>query len=132
MRAICEFIARPETGAIPADPLRRLQRRCRTPTRSGCSPATTVPVPKLVFFDAWRAGGDGPGTTWDNRNGFAAADSEPDRRIDYVLVGYPRDVGVGHVTAATLVGDEPVGGVWPSDHFGVCADVRLEPVVNSI
>lgn len=84
-----------------------------------------VPVPKLVFIDAWRAGGSGPGMTWDNRNGFAAHDHEPDRRIDYVLVGYPRDAGAGRTGAARLLGTEPVGGVWPSDHFGVVADLHL-------
>ena len=84
-----------------------------------------VPVPKLVFIDAWRAGGSGPGMTWDNRNGFAALDHEPDRRIDYVLVGYPRDSGAGRTRHAELVGTAPVGGVWPSDHFGVVADLHL-------
>src|SRR4029079_2069137 len=93
---------------------------------------TTVPVPKLVFIDAWRGCGDGPGPTWDNRNGFAAEEFEPDGRIDYVFVGYPRDVGVGHVEGAVLVGHAAGDGVWPSDHIGVYADVRLEPVVNSI
>lgn len=84
-----------------------------------------VPVPKLVFIDAWRAGGSGPGMTWDNRNAFAAADCEPDRRIDYVLVGYPREHGLGQTLAAALLGAEPVDGVWPSDHFGVVADLRV-------
>jgi endonuclease/exonuclease/phosphatase family metal-dependent hydrolase len=84
-----------------------------------------VPVPKLVFIDGWRAGGQGPGCTWDNRNTFAAADHEPDRRIDYVLVGYPRERGVGQVVHAELVGAEPVDGVWPSDHLGVVADIRI-------
>lgn len=86
---------------------------------------SAVPVPKLVFIDAWRAGGQGPGSTWDNRNGHAAADYEPDRRIDYVLVGYPREAGIGQVVRADLVGTEPVDGVWPSDHFGVVADLRI-------
>ena len=62
--------------------------------------------------------------TWDNRNGFAAADFEPDRRIDYVFVGYPRDHGRGQTVHAELIGTEPVAGVWPSDHFGVAADLR--------
>jgi len=84
-----------------------------------------VPVPKLVFIDAWRAGGTGVGTTWDNRNAFAAADFEPDRRIDYVFTGYPREGGIGQVVHAELVGTEPVDGVWPSDHFGVVADIRI-------
>lgn len=86
---------------------------------------TAVPVPKLVFIDAWRAGGTGPGPTWDNRNPFAAADHEPDRRIDYVFVGYPREGGIGKVVHAERLGTEPVGGVWPSDHLGVVADIRL-------
>lgn len=86
---------------------------------------TAVPVPELVFIDAWRAAGSGPGVTWDNRNEFAAADFEPDRRIDYVLVGYPRDAGIGQVVRAGLIGTERVGGVWPSDHFGVVADLRF-------
>ncbi|MFM8304445.1 MAG: endonuclease/exonuclease/phosphatase family protein [Actinomycetota bacterium] len=84
-----------------------------------------VPVPRLVFIDAWRAGGSGPGMTWDNRNAFAALDHEPDRRIDYVLVGYPRDAGAGRTGRAGLVGTAPVGGIWPSDHFGVVADLHL-------
>lgn len=86
---------------------------------------TSVPVPKLVFIDAWRAGGTGEGSTWDNRNAHAVQDYEPNRRIDYVLVGYPREAGIGQVVEARLVGDEPVGGVWPSDHFGVVADIRI-------
>ncbi len=86
---------------------------------------TSVPVPKLVFIDAWRAGGTGEGSTWDNRNAHAAQDFEPNRRIDYVLVGYPREAGIGQVVEARLVGDQPVDGVWPSDHFGVVADIRI-------
>lgn len=82
-----------------------------------------VPVERLVFIDAWRLG-SGPGMTWDNRNAFAAADFEPDRRIDYVFVGYPREGGLGRVLRAELLGTDPVGGVWPSDHFGVVADLR--------
>src|SRR4029078_360101 len=92
---------------------------------------TAVPVPKLVFIDAWGAAGAGPGTTWDNRNGFAAEEFEPDGRIDYVFVGYPRDVGVGHVEGAVLVGDEPVDGGWPSGHFRGSARRRLIPVADS-
>ena len=41
--------------------------------------------------------------TWDNRNAFAAADVEPDRRIDYVMVGYPREHGVGQITSARVI-----------------------------
>ena len=86
---------------------------------------TTCPVEGLVFRDAWRDGGDGSdGFTWDNRNAFAAAELEPDRRIDYIFVGWPKDRGAGHVVGCRLAGNEPVDGVWPSDHFAVVAELR--------
>ncbi len=83
-----------------------------------------VPVPKLVFHDAWEVAGDGPGHTWSNANPFVAPELEPDRRIDYVLAGWPRRGGAGHVTSCRLVGTEPVDGVHPSDHYGVLAELR--------
>lgn len=125
VREICEFVAETRAarqfppilcGDFNADPesdeIRMLTGLC------------AVPVPKLVFIDAWRAAGSGSGITWDNRNPFAAVDCEPDRRIDYVFVGYPRDHGLGQIVGAALLGTEPVDGIWPSDHFGVVADLR--------
>src|SRR4029077_3743126 len=48
------------------------------------------------FQDAWDiAGAGGPGFTWDNCNRFAACAYEPNRRIDYVLVGPPASRGRG-------------------------------------
>jgi hypothetical protein len=41
-----------------------------------------------------------------------------------VMVGLPKLGGVGHVRAARIIGDEPVGGILGSDHFGVAADLR--------
>ena len=80
--------------------------------------------------DAWRvAGGSAgspgsPGWTWDNRNPFAAADFEPDRRIDYVFVGWRRSgTGAGRVESCRVVCDRAVDGVFPSDHFGVLAEI---------
>lgn len=79
------------------------------------------------FRDAWAAGGDGgPGITWSNRNDYARPWLEPDRRIDYVLVGRPITGGVGMVTRCRVVCDDVVDGVWPSDHFGVLAELRTE------
>ena len=75
--------------------------------------------------DAWRvAGGRGPGFTWDNRNPFAAAEHEPDRRIDYVFVGWRRDSGAGRVETCRVVCDRAMEGVFPTDHFGLLADIR--------
>jgi endonuclease/exonuclease/phosphatase family metal-dependent hydrolase len=85
-----------------------------------------VPVPKLVFIDAWRSCGDGgPGYTWSRANPYTMLDPEPERRLDYVLVGYPRgDGAAGEVVDCRVEGVEPVGGVHPSDHYAVLAELR--------
>jgi endonuclease/exonuclease/phosphatase family metal-dependent hydrolase len=83
---------------------------------------------RSVFFqDAWDIAGDGAsdGITWSNRNTFAALENEPERRIDYVFVGWRREGGAGVVRRASVVCDVPVHGVYPSDHFGVLAEVAL-------
>ena len=72
--------------------------------------------------DAWRLAGDGgPGLTWDNANPHAARDQEPDRRLDYVFSGLHTPDGGGRPLECRVVGDTPVDGVWPSDHYGVLA-----------
>lgn len=86
---------------------------------------TSCPVPGLVFHDAWSvAGGAGCGMTWDNRNPHVVEEYEPDRRLDYIFVGLPGPGGAGHVVQCTLAGNEPVDGVWPSDHYAVVAELR--------
>jgi len=85
-----------------------------------------------VFFqDAWRvAGGPGPGHTWDNRNPFAATEWEPDRRIDYVLVGWRHGEGAALVQSARLVCDRALTGTFAADHFGLLAEVARRPAVG--
>ena len=88
-----------------------------------------TPVPKLVFHDAWDVAGEASsssttGATWTNANPYARLDLEPDRRIDYVLVGWPKAGGAGHVTRCTVECAEPVDDVVPSDHLGVLAELR--------
>jgi endonuclease/exonuclease/phosphatase family metal-dependent hydrolase len=132
VREICRFIAgsKPDGGrAMPpilcgdfnADPdsdeIRILTGKAATP------------VPRLVFHDAWDVAGEpsassATGATWTNENPYARLDLEPDRRIDYVLVGWPKAGGAGHVTRCTVECLDPVDGVVPSDHLGVLAEVR--------
>jgi endonuclease/exonuclease/phosphatase family metal-dependent hydrolase len=91
---------------------------------------------KTVYFhDAWRVAGRGapapgepPGCTWSNRNPYARLALEPDRRIDYVFAGYPTSRGLGRIERCTVVLDDAVDGVWPSDHFGVLAELRTQPL----
>ncbi|MBW2271861.1 MAG: endonuclease/exonuclease/phosphatase family protein [Deltaproteobacteria bacterium] len=91
----------------------------------------------LYFNDAWRvacspdaaAGGTGAkGITWSNRNPYARTLFEPDRRIDYIFTGMPRRDGIGLVEQCRVVCNDEKDGVWPSDHFGVYAELRSEPV----
>ncbi len=128
VRAICAFIARSRAdgghsfppilgGDFNADPdsdeMRMLTGRSATPE------------PKLVFHDAWEVAGEGSdGTTWSNDNPYAKLDLEPDRRIDYLLAGWPKAGGAGHVTKCTVECTEPVDGIVPSDHYGVLAELR--------
>lgn len=77
------------------------------------------------FQDAWRVRGAGPGFTWDNRDPYTAMMFEPDRRLDYVLVGLADSSGRGWIERVALAFDQPLDGVWASDHFGVVADLRV-------
>ena len=85
---------------------------------------TAPAAPGLVLVDAWRyADPADPGFTWSHRNGYQGDSVIADSRIDYVLTGLPID-GRGKVRAARLAGTEPTGGLWPSDHFAVLAELR--------
>jgi len=78
----------------------------------------------VYFADCWIASGAaGPGYSWDRRNDYALRAHEPTRRIDYVFVRGPDRHVRGEPIAARLALDEPVDGVWPSDHFAVVADI---------
>lgn len=77
----------------------------------------------VVFTDAWAAVGRGPGHTWDDRNPHLATTSWPRRRLDYVLVGWPRPKPLGNPVRARLAGGRPIGGEWPSDHLAVVVDL---------
>ena len=86
---------------------------------------TAPVVPGQVLVDAWSyADPRTPGWTWDRRNPYVAATGEPSARIDYVLVGLPTASGAGRVRSVRLIGDQPVNGVWPSDHAGVLAELQ--------
>ena len=83
----------------------------------------------------------GDGFTWDNRNTNAAAEREPDRRIDYIFSGWRKDdttggerserlkktggrAGAGRVAFAAVVCDRALTGAFASDHFGLFAEIE--------
>jgi len=130
VREICQFVKdSPErsfpavlTGDFNADPhsdeVRMVTGRA------------AVPVPPVVFFDAWDAAGEGRGDTWSNDNPFAVRDLEFSRRIDYVFSGFPKQGGAGQITSVDRVGLDPIdppitaAPIVPSDHYGVVAELR--------
>ena len=78
------------------------------------------------FADAFRLVGAGAGATFCRRNPFAAIAREPDRRIDYIFVRGPDRRGRGEPLACRVVLDQPEEGVFPSDHFGVYAELSTK------
>jgi endonuclease/exonuclease/phosphatase family metal-dependent hydrolase len=86
---------------------------------------TSINGRSTYLQEAWRvAGGRGPGFTWDNRSPFAAAELEPDRRIDYIFVGWRRPGGAGRIESTRVVCDRSLTGTFATDHFGVVADIQ--------
>jgi endonuclease/exonuclease/phosphatase family metal-dependent hydrolase len=124
VRETCEFVSSSPDRTFPAVLCGDLNADPSSDELRMLTGRATVPVPPLVFWDAWEMAGDGPGNTWSNANPFARLELDIDRRIDFVLSGFPKPGGRGACTRAGLVGTEPVDGVFPSDHYGVVAELR--------
>ncbi|MGH7282934.1 MAG: endonuclease/exonuclease/phosphatase family protein [Polyangiaceae bacterium] len=82
---------------------------------------------KSVYFaDCFAIRGKGHGFTYARENPFAAVYREPSRRIDYIFVRGPNEEGKGEPLDCRVRFDSPVNGVFPSDHFGLFADISTE------
>lgn len=98
----------------------------------GSGTASYEIVTAAGFADSWTAAnGAAPGLTCCQAPDLRNATSQLSHRIDYVLVRDPLNAAppiVGDVRA-WLVGEEPgdrlASGLWPSDHAGVVAALRL-------
>jgi endonuclease/exonuclease/phosphatase family metal-dependent hydrolase len=88
---------------------------------------TAPPVEGLIFSDTWSQVGQGPGATWSSGNPYVVDSAWPERRLDYVMVGWPRARPAGNPVRARLFGVEPHDGVVPSDHYGVAVDLVEAP-----
>ncbi len=90
----------------------------------------------VCYRDAWEAvHPDDPGHTFTPDNPLLLQGTWPQelgRRIDYVMV---RCRGHGpslDIAACERVFDQPVDGVWATDHFGVVADLTVPPREPSV
>ena len=92
---------------------------------------STPYVPKLVFTDAWAAVTDEPGHTWDRHNPHRTDSQWPRRRLDYLMVGWPRPKPLGNPRSAVLAGKQAHDGVVPSDHYGVVAEIDRRVSIES-
>jgi endonuclease/exonuclease/phosphatase family metal-dependent hydrolase len=85
-------------------------------------------VPGVILSDVWEHVGPGgrfgaDGITWRADNPHTANSTWPNRRLDYLLVSWPRKKPVGNPVRTWLAGTESVGGIHPSDHAAVVADL---------
>ena len=76
------------------------------------------------FHDVFGHVGSGPGITFSMKNAYAALLREPDRRIDYIWVRGGDERFRGEPLVARVAFDTPEGDAFPSDHFGVYAELR--------
>jgi endonuclease/exonuclease/phosphatase family metal-dependent hydrolase len=80
------------------------------------------------YEDAWEAiHPDEPGHTFSPRNPLVRAGQMPlerGRRIDHIMIRSGPYGPALDVTDCRLVFDQPVDGVWPSDHFGILAELH--------
>lgn len=85
----------------------------------------------VCYQDAWETvRPTEPGLTFSAENRLVAAGevaTAVSRRIDYVLVRAGRHGALLQVLRCDRLLDQPVGGVWASDHYGVVADLAVPP-----
>lgn len=124
--AVCEVVRRHSPRRFPAVLCGDLNAEPASDEVRMLTGRAAVPVPGVVFRDAWEVAGAGPsGATVGPRNPYCAAALEPDARIDYVMVGWAKLGGAGQVLDCTVAGDRPgADGRTGSDHFAVVADLR--------
>lgn len=85
---------------------------------------TTIDGTSVYFADCWSAtASPEPGWTYDRANPYALRAREPSRRIDYAYVRGPGRHLCGEPLNARLFFTEAVDGIYPSDHYGVVAEI---------
>jgi endonuclease/exonuclease/phosphatase family metal-dependent hydrolase len=82
----------------------------------------------VYFADSFAVAGDGsPGYTYARENHFALRAREPNRRLDYIFVRGPDRQLRGEPLHARVCFSTPVDGIFPTDHYGVLAEIQAAP-----
>lgn len=86
----------------------------------------------VCYRDAWSsAHPENLGHTFTVHNPLMTKASdvrqEVSRRIDYIFVRCDENGPTLEIVSCALAFAEPVDGIWPSDHFGVVADLGVPP-----
>lgn len=89
----------------------------------------------VYFVDSWKRAGrpnGSDGATWSNYNINTNVHLDESKRLDYIFVAPPNENGVGLVEECRVVCDHiySPNGAFPSDHFGVLAELRIIPSVQ--
>lgn len=97
----------------------------------GTQTATYANIVDAGYQDVWNRLGE-PGYTCCQAEDLLNTTSELDQRLDIIFVGGFRTASQGSIGARVqVVGDHPVdrlpSGLWPADHAGVVATLRLPP-----
>ena len=126
VRAMCEFVRAQKPRSFPAVLLGDLNAAPDSDEMRMLRGAKAVPVPGVMFNDAWEWAGRGaePGYTISNDNPFMAASLDASRRIDYIMVGAAKAGGCGQPRTVHVFGDRPLDGMLGSDHYGVITELR--------
>jgi endonuclease/exonuclease/phosphatase family metal-dependent hydrolase len=86
---------------------------------------------RTYYQDAWAClHPEERGWTWASANPYTKplAFLEPDRRIDYIFVTPMRRDRRATIRSCRIVLDQPArDGVFASDHFGLLAEIQLDP-----
>jgi len=124
--ALCAFVRDMKPRSFPAVVCGDLNAEPHSDEIRMLTGLAAVPVPGVIFRDAWAAAGTGPnGATVGPRNVYGAATLEPDAREQRQVRDRRRLGGAGQILETRVAGDVPGDdGLMGSDHFAVVTDLR--------
>lgn len=86
---------------------------------------TSLDGMSVCYRNAWESvHPDGPTATFTPENALVADPDWPFRCIDHIFVRCGRAGPTLSISGCTRLFDQPVAGVWASDHFGLLADLE--------